>query len=90
MARKHNRLGITPGIDPGITTFFNRPYRVLFADRFANAIQGAIADPQLQHVAAEIGGIDQFSDCVDLLEDVSLSKRVHALYADFPGQRLAG
>ena len=90
LARKHNSLGITTFITPDITTFFNRPYRVLFADRFANAIQGAIADPQLQHVAAEIGGIDQFSDCVDLIEDVTLSKGVQVLYAGFPGQYPAG
>ena len=73
LAQKYNSLGITPAIDPNITMFFNRPYQVLFADRFANAIQQAIADPQLKHVTAEIGGVDQFSDCVNLIDDVALS-----------------
>lgn len=90
LARKYNSLGITPLIPPDITMFFNRPYQVLFADRFANAIQQAIADPQLQPVAAEIGGVDQISDCVNLIEDVTLSQRVRAFYTEFPGPYPAG
>ena len=90
LARKHNDLGITPFIEPEITLFFNRPYQVLFADRFADAIQQAIANPQLQRVAAEIGGVDQISDCVNLIEDVTLSQRVRVFYTEFPGPYPAG
>jgi hypothetical protein len=90
LARKHNSLGITPFIAPDSTPFFNRPYRVLFADRFANAIQQAIADPQLQRVAAEIGGVDQISDCVNLIEDVTLSQRVQVFYTEFRGSNPTG
>ena len=84
LARKHNSLGITPFIAPDSTAFFNRPYQVLFADRFANAIQQAITDPLLQNVAAEIGGVDQISDCVNLIDDVTLSQRVQVFYTEFP------
>ena len=79
LAEMHNALGITARVEPKITNFFGRPYRVIFAGRFAQAIRGAIADETLKRLAL-IGGIDQFSDNTDLIDDPRLTHRTHILY----------
>ena len=81
LACKQNTLGILPPVPTEITLFFRRPYRVIFAERIADVVQQAIADPRLRGAAAKIGGVDQISDCVDLLDDVDLRGRVPAFYA---------
>ncbi len=65
LAKIHNALGITPALPAQVTYFFNRPYRVLFADRFADAIAAEIDDPLLRRYA-DIGAVDQFTDCVPI------------------------
>jgi hypothetical protein len=79
LAEIHNALGITTRVEPIITNFFSRPYRVIFARRFAQAIRDAIADETLKRLAL-IGGIDQFSDNTDLIDDPRLTHRTHILY----------
>ena len=37
--RAHNRLGLTEPLDPGTRPYFDRPYRVLGAGRFAAALR---------------------------------------------------
>jgi hypothetical protein len=81
LARKQNSLGIIPPVSTEITFFFKRPYRVIFAERIAEAVQQMIADPQLRRVGARIGRIDQVSDCVDFLDDTTMSDRLRTFYA---------
>jgi Domain of unknown function (DUF4037) len=68
VARLHNGLGLTEEITPRVSSFHDRPFRVIGGDRFAEALAATIHDPAVR-VAAErrlIGGIDQFSDSTDL------------------------
>jgi hypothetical protein len=76
----HNRLGITPPVAPEITSFFNRPYRVIFAGRFAEAIRAAIADAELRDLPAIIGGVDQFVDCTDFTSNPWTARRSKRIY----------
>jgi hypothetical protein len=79
IAEMHNALGVTPLIEPTITNFFNRPYHVIFARRFVEALYAAIEDEQLKTVAP-IGGIDQFSDSTDVIDNEKLAVRFRILY----------
>jgi len=83
VAERHNALGVTPPLDSQATQFFSRPYRVLAAGRFAEALVQAIEDEEVTEIlraAGRIGAIDQISDSTDLLMRPAVCARVCALY----------
>jgi hypothetical protein len=88
LARMHNALGITEKIPPKVTGFHDRPFKVIHAWRFEEALRKAIRDPLLKELSAKrcIGSIDQFSDNVDLRCSPTLRTELRALY----GKNLAG
>lgn len=67
-AALHNGLGLTEPIDPATRPYHDRPFRVLRADRFADALR----DPALPWT----GAVDQFVDNTDALGDRALTARV--------------
>jgi len=67
-AEHHNALGLTAEVDGSPRWFHDRPYRVVDADRFAEALHGRIADP-LVRALPRVGGFDQFVDSTDVLRD---------------------
>ncbi len=79
LATMHNDLGVTPSVDPAVRPFFNRPFTVLFADRFANALRDAITDETL-HGLPPIGGVDQFVDCGNLTDEPEMVARMRTVY----------
>jgi hypothetical protein len=82
VAAGHNALGVTPRLDPSLGSFHGRPYRVLLADRFFDALHDAIADERLCP-AADAGGVDQYVDGVDVVEWPPLTRAfTRALLAD--------
>jgi hypothetical protein len=68
LAQMHNALGFTEPLDAHCVSFFDRPFRVLYAERFAAALLSLITDPAVKRIATKqlIGGIDQISDSTDL------------------------
>jgi hypothetical protein len=74
-AQAHNRLGLTEPLDPGTRGFYDRPYQVLDAGRFASALTAAITDPQLR-ARPPIGAADQFIDSTDALGDLRCPRAV--------------
>ncbi len=80
LAEKSNALGITARVEPTITNFFTRPYRVIFAARFAQAIHKEIADETIKRIDEWMGGVDQFSDSVDLIDNPRFAHRTKILY----------
>jgi len=66
VAARHNELGFTPPLDIRVRGFYERPYRVIGADRFAAALHAAIADPRLRRLPLA-GAIDQLTDSTDAL-----------------------
>jgi hypothetical protein len=79
-ARRHNELGVTEHVDPSVRQFWGRPFRVLFADRFADALIEAIGDPELRTIGHKVGPIDALSDNTTLREQPPLSRRLVSLY----------
>ncbi|GGK81791.1 hypothetical protein GCM10012284_14800 [Mangrovihabitans endophyticus] len=72
IAARHNELGLTTPVDPSVRPFHDRPFRVLHAERFAQALIRSITDPALRSLPL-IGAIDQFVDNTD-----ALSRRTHS------------
>lgn len=80
VARRHNELGVTAPVDAQGRPFWGRPFRVLFADRFAGALRAAIVDPDVAAIAHPVGGVDALSDSTPFLEEPSLWREVRGLY----------
>lgn len=74
VAQEHNRLGLTPPVDPSTRPYHARPFRVLHAERFADALVAGIADPALR-ARPFTGAVDQLADNTDLLGDGALTRR---------------
>ncbi|MFL6030018.1 MAG: DUF4037 domain-containing protein [Gaiellaceae bacterium] len=62
VARRHNELGITATVDPRVRPFWGRPFTVLFAERFVDALLAAIEDPDVRALGHPVGAIDAASD----------------------------
>jgi len=67
-AEVHNALALTPPLDPRVRGFHDRPYRVLDAARFADALRATVTDPVLAPLPP-IGGLDTFLDNTNLAGD---------------------
>jgi hypothetical protein len=79
-AARHNTLGITELLPATVSPFFGRPFQVIHGERFAAAIKARIQDERVKRIPTDIGGIDQFSDSTDLLENPGLRTRLRRLY----------
>jgi hypothetical protein len=83
IARMHNALGVFAHLDNGTMSFYQRPYRVLGAGRFARAVSDEIRDPQLRKIyesVGPIGSVDQFADSTNLVMRSDLRTRLRVLF----------
>ncbi len=82
LADIHNSLGITEGLSPKVSRFFDRPFRVIQGEEFAKAILERIEDPAIIPLTKRslIGNIDTISDNTDLLVGASLRTSIRTLY----------
>jgi hypothetical protein len=63
-----------------VRPFFDRPFRVLGAERFTAALMSGIADPALAG-RPPTGAIDQFADSTDVLAHRERSRAIAAALA---------
>ncbi|GAA4524025.1 DUF4037 domain-containing protein [Amycolatopsis samaneae] len=68
IAGQHNRLGLTEPVDPSTRHYHDRPFQVLRAERFSQALLAGITDAELRGLPLT-GAVDQFADNTDLLVD---------------------
>jgi len=80
MAEGHNALGITPPLRTKCVPFHERPFQVINAEDFTNAILKTIKDASIRQISTKIGSIDQFSHSTDLRSDLELHRRLVELY----------
>jgi Domain of unknown function (DUF4037) len=80
VARRHNELGVTDSVDPTVRPFFGRPFRVLFGDRFVEALHSSLADPSLRAIEHRAGAVDTVSDNVDVRCQPNLFRQLSGLY----------
>ena len=76
----HNALHVTGPMDPAPRQFYSRPYTVLRAERFANALLNAVHSEELLRIPVRMGAIDQFVDNTDFIEHAETYRRVLGLY----------
>jgi len=80
VARLHNSLGVTEPGSEDISPFHGRPYRVLHAERFAEACERAITSEVVRAWPPRVGSVNQFADATDVLERPALLSRFTAVY----------
>ena len=80
VARKHNALAVTPPLAPETRNYYERPFRVLHAERFAEALHAALSDEQLKHPRFGKGSVNQWVDSDNRVSDVGFCRRVKVLY----------
>ena len=76
-AAMHNALGLTEPMPTTVSPFYERPFLVLHADRFADAIRVAIRSDEVLALPEHLGSIDQFADSTDALAH---PERFRAIY----------
>lgn len=80
VARHHNALQITAPLATALQNYYDRPYPVLMAERFAQAIAAEIQDEEVRTWPKGVGGIDQFIASVDVLCSEKLYRRLQVLF----------
>jgi len=67
LARKHNALQIATEMHTTVEMFWNRPFKVIWGQKFADAILAKIEDEEVKKLPL-IGSVDIFSDSTEFLE----------------------
>jgi hypothetical protein len=80
LGEMHNRLGVTGPMDCSPRKYFSRPFVVMRAERFANALLSAVRSEELRRIPVRMGAIDQFIDSTDFIEHPETYRSVLALY----------
>ena len=82
IAGMYNALGITVPMVAKVSQFFNRPFKIIWGEKFALAIVQQITDPEVIPLTKKslIGSIDIITDNTDVLEDASLRPMLKVLY----------
>jgi hypothetical protein len=82
VASMHNSLNITAPISTGARLFFGRPFRVIALNGFVDAIVAEIRDPAVRRLLERplIGGVDQFSDSTDIVDNTEFRVALKRLY----------
>lgn len=75
VAHLHNELALTDRVAPTTRPYHSRPFQVLRADRFTEALTARIADPVLRGLPL-VGAVDQFLDSTDVLTRPELTRAV--------------
>ncbi len=82
LAAMHNSLSLTAPLPATVGPFHGRPFRVIDAEAFANALIQQVSDSQMKRIAAKglIGSIDQWSDNTDLRSNLRWRDALCKLY----------
>lgn len=80
LAEMHNNLAITDSIEPMITNFHDRPYKVPQSERFYQALIGKVQSPRLKSMRRPIGSLTQFTDSTDISCWTRAQERISSIY----------
>lgn len=85
IAELHNERRLTVPLDPRVRQFHDRPFQVLDAYRFTDALMDTITDPQIRTLPP-VGAIDQYVDSSDMTDREAA--QVRRQYINGPAQVL--
>ena len=80
LARRFNAVAPGDPLDATLRAFWDRPARVLGAERFARAALDAVRNERLRRFPL-IGSVDHVADSTDVLSDPALVARFRPVYA---------
>ncbi|MEQ8674944.1 MAG: DUF4037 domain-containing protein [Aggregatilineales bacterium] len=82
VAEMHNALNITAPLPTTTSKFHTRPFQVIHAENFADAILAKISDPAVKRIADDtrIGSVEQLSNSTPFLSNTTLTRRARLLY----------
>lgn len=70
LAVQHNALSITPPLPTEVTPFHDRPFQVIQAGRFVDALRALITDPDVLALPPHLGGLDQWTDSTEVVNSL--------------------
>jgi hypothetical protein len=76
-AEMHNALGITDPLATNVSQYHDRPFMVIHADRFVDAIRAAIKSEEVLALPEHLGSVDQFVDSTDAQRYLDRFKAVY-------------
>lgn len=77
VAKMYNTLGITKPLITGVSQFHSRPFLVIHADRFVDAIRAEIKSEEVRALPEHLGSFDQFIDSTDAQRYLDRFKEVY-------------
>jgi hypothetical protein len=80
VAEMHNALNVTEFINPQVSNYNGRPYIVIDADKYVEAILNVIEDEKIRNIKAIIGSVNQFVDSTDVLCSPELCEKLKRIY----------
>jgi hypothetical protein len=86
VAELHNERGLTVPLDPRVRLFHDRPYQVLDACRFTDALINTITDPDIKALP-RVGAIDQYVDSTDMTGRQAAQVRQQYINGPSPGHQ---
>ena len=79
-ARMHNELGITAPLPTNVSGFHERPFLVIHAGRFSDAIRAEITSELVRTLPENLGSVDQFVDSTDVLNNPQRLNQLKLMY----------
>ncbi len=79
VARRHNALGLTDPVDPTLRQYYDRPWNVIFGERFVTACLERVFDPWLRSLPL-IGSVDQWVDSTNVLQYPEVLRHLATAY----------
>lgn len=76
VAELHNSQNITEPLPAKVSSYHGRPYLVIHADQFAEAVRSKIKDEDVKAIKTNIGSVDQFMDSTDVLSYPQIFKKL--------------
>jgi hypothetical protein len=76
VAELHNSQKITEPLPTKVSSYYDRPYLVIHADKFAEATKEKIESEEVKSIKINIGSIDQFMDSTDVLSYPQIFKKL--------------
>ena len=80
VAARHNGLELTSEVDSHTRRFHERPYEVIAADRFAEALEARVEDEAVRALPKGVGAVWQFIDSTDVLDEIERCRHLVAVY----------
>jgi hypothetical protein len=80
VAGMQNGLGICDPRPAKVSRYYDRPFDVIQAEHFADAIEAMIEDSRIRSLPKQLGSIDQFVNSTDILSHVDRRRRLAEIY----------